>query len=248
MLVFSDHPMWESTTGSSLILEVDKPEGLYRQMSITVHSISKPFVYKIIICKGSKSYEPVYTRLFGTLSIIEDWVKHYKKYVTVEFYPTTDYTHWFQTRIDPNCSFQLSPETSSDNSSDTSPRDMSDTSPRDTNNLGNTNNNTKPKIPSIELQDVPLPSRQKSLSSRVSRLDRSWDRIRKFHPRKTQSCRSSPLTSPDPSPRGRSWFKRRSGSPTKSSPRSDSDDSPRTPRLLRLVSEKLTKSSRRIHW
>ena len=114
-----EHPMWSSTTGSQMILVVNKPGNMYRRMDILVYSISKPYVYKITFQKGNKiTHDPIYVQGKDTvIDIIRDvWMKFYRVYTESIFRQNENVTCPMSTRIDPNSPFQLSSETSSEDS------------------------------------------------------------------------------------------------------------------------------------
>lgn len=95
LLTNSKHPFWEYSTNSSakLILEDSTAMEGFHSLKITVHSISKPYQYKIEITYNNGNSEVDYLYKKDALNLIRNgWMKYYKDRTKMEIIKSFDLT------------------------------------------------------------------------------------------------------------------------------------------------------------
>jgi hypothetical protein len=83
----SRHPFWSASTGSEIRLVLQKPPpSSINSLTISVYTISQPYVYKIVFNYNGVSQAPLYHKKKNAIKIIRnEWMKYYENRTRVEY-------------------------------------------------------------------------------------------------------------------------------------------------------------------
>lgn len=233
------HPFWSLDTGSKMNLVLIKPPSSHiNSLVVTVNTISRPYIYELMIYQDGFSPRVVYHKKKDAIKVIKnDWWIYYGDRTQVEIIET-EIVNMSGLAPLSNSSGSNSSRNSSRNSSTNNSKDVSPRSPIVSPGRLSGVIDSCPPTPS------PRTLRKSSLRERISMAVIT----------KKNSPRNSPRNSPKNSPRN-SWRNSKNGSngnSANSSPRpdspisnannsnnSDSDEIINTTQLLKRVSVKL---------
>ena len=245
----SKHPFWSAPTGSSLVLFLDHNSPRL-SMTITVHTMSRPYVYQMIVRQTGFDPTTVYHKKREALKLIKnEWMQYYSERTIVQYNEHRSLDSKELPNIDGINTVSPRSNTVSPRSNTVSPRSNT-VSPRSNtvsprSGSGHLSNGSKPISPRTPVFSLlsprsvsgkgPVDSCPPTPSPRTLRKNSLKSRLglglKKNSPREgsDSSTDNSPRSNND-SPRSPGWFRRRLSLPLKKSPRS-SESSPRTPRL-----------------